>query len=122
LEPVLAPALEYNAQMQRIILRRGMLHALHQRVLLALLANLPDAASITGVLEQLFPGEVPSCLLLDWVEELSSPALRGLSGLSVTKDHLAELRALPLEGREALVLGEIRAAWGESKGLAQLFG
>jgi len=118
---VLAPALEHDARVRRILYRRGMLKARHQRVLLALLANLPDEASITAILHDLFPGQVAGDLLVDWVEELSAPALRGISGLSLSPDRLEALRAGPLDGREAEILAEIRAAWGEPVTAARLF-
>ena len=90
---VLGAALEQQAFVRKILLRRGMLHALHHRVLLALLANVPDPSTVTSVIQQLFPGEDPGALLLTWAEELSGPDLRGASGLSFTADRLAELRA-----------------------------
>ena len=57
-------------------MRRGMIHALEHRTLLALLANLPDAPSVTSVVHQLFPGEDPGALLLTWAEELRGPTWR----------------------------------------------
>jgi hypothetical protein len=118
---VIAPALEQEVHLRRIIARRGMLHELHQRLLLALLANLPDTASITAALHQLFPGQAPSRLLLDWVEELSAPSLRGITGLSIPPARLAELRARPTDGSEQEVLTEVRAAWGEPLTLTGIF-
>jgi hypothetical protein len=118
---VLAPALEQDSRVRRILFRRGMLKARHQRVLLALLANLPDEASITAVLHDLFPGQTPDVLLIDWVEELSAPALRGVSGLSLSPDRLSALRATPVGGGAGAVLAEIRDAWGEPITVSRLF-
>jgi hypothetical protein len=122
LDGVLIPALERQLSVRKILLRRGMLHTLDHRVLLALLANLPDASSITAILQELFPGQAPGDLLLQWAEELSRPDLRGVSGLSFTSDRLEELRSSLQQGGEEHVLAEIRAAWGEPRGLTGLFG
>ena len=110
---LLAPAFAQEVRTRRILTRRGMLHSLHHRTLLALLANLPDAESITATLQQLFPGQEPTALLLDWVEELSAPGVRGVSGLSLSEQRLNELRTQPLDGLESELLTEIRTAWGE---------
>jgi hypothetical protein len=115
---VLGTALEQQAFVRKILMRRGMIHALEHRTLLALLANLPDAPSVTSVVHQLFPGEDPGALLLTWAEELSGPDLAGVSGLSFADGRLAELRASSLEGREQDLLAEIRSRWGEPRGLA----
>jgi hypothetical protein len=120
LNGVLPSALKQEIRVRKILIRRGMLHTLHHRVLLALLANLPDASSITTILQQLFPGQVPGALLLEWVEELSAPDLRGISGLTFPASRLDEFRASPLDGREQELLAEIRAAWGEPKDLTGL--
>jgi hypothetical protein len=118
---VLAPALEQDSRVRRILFRRGMLKARHQRVLLALLANLADEASITAVLHDLFPGQTPGGLLVDWVEELAAPGLRGVSGLSLSSDRLSALRAAPVDGLAGAVLAEIRAEWGEPATATRLF-
>jgi len=117
LADVLGNALEQQVFVRKILMRRGMLHALQHRALLALLANLPDAPSVTSVVHQLFPGEDTGTLLLTWAEELSGPDLRGVSGLSFADGRLAELRASPLEGREQDLLAEIRSKWGEPRGI-----
>ncbi len=115
---VLGSALEQQAFVRRILLRRGMLHELHHRVLLALLANVPDPSAVTSVIQQLFPGEDPGALLLTWAEELSGPGLRGVSGLSFADGRLEELRSSRSGRREADLLSEIRSSWGEPRGLA----
>jgi hypothetical protein len=108
---ILGPVLEREAGVRRILARRGLLDALHQRLFLALLANLPDAPSITTILGRLFPGQPPGALLLDWVEELASPRLRGVSGLRLTPERLAQFRAVPADRREHDLLAEVRDAW-----------
>jgi len=117
LADVLGNALEQQLFVRKILMRRGMLHGLEHRALLALLANLPDASSVTSVVHQLFPGEDPGALLLEWAEELSGPDLRSVSGLSFADGRLAALRASPMEGREEELLAEIRSKWGGPRGL-----
>jgi hypothetical protein len=122
LRPVLAPGLAYDAGVRRILVRRGLLKELHQRLLLALLANLPQAAAVVAVMRELFPGKPPAPLLLDWVEELSSPSLRGVSGLSLTSDRISELRRDVHEGSEIELLSEFRRSWGDPiESLSRLF-
>jgi hypothetical protein len=118
LADVLGAALEQQAFIRKILLRRGMLHALHHRVLLALLANVPDPSTVTSVIQQLFPGEDPGALLLTWAEELSGPELRGVSGLSFADGRLEQLREARSDRREAELLSEIRSHWGEPRGLS----
>jgi hypothetical protein len=113
-------AMAHEVNVRRVLARRGMLHVLHQRVFLALLANLSDSEAITHVLQSLFPDSSPGDLLLDWVAELSSPRLRGVSGLSLAPGRLDQLRAAPVEGREAKLLAEVRTSWGEDKRLAEV--
>jgi hypothetical protein len=74
---------------RRFMLRRGMLHQVHQRLFLALLANLLDREAIDDVLGQLFPQEDPATLLLSWVKELASPRYQGISGLTFDSEALA---------------------------------
>jgi hypothetical protein len=111
LGPVLASAFEQELRVRQILARRGLINVLHQRLLLALLANLPDAESISSVLGQLYPDQTARDLLLDWVTELSTPALRGVSGLSLSAARVAELRSAPADASELEVLTEIHAAW-----------
>jgi hypothetical protein len=119
---VLPSAFEREIDVRKILMRRGMLSTLDHRVLLALLANLPDPSSVVAILRQMFPGQAPGALLLEWVEELSSPDLRAASGLRFPASRLDELRASPLDGREQELLAEVRTAWGQPKDLVRLAG
>ncbi len=123
LDGVLAPALAESAAVQRILLRRGMLRELHQRIFLALMANLREATDTLAVLDQLYAGQETDQLLLDWVAELSGPSLRGISGLNLSRERLEEIRAISGADRQELLLGEVRAAWGDpERSIKQLFG
>jgi hypothetical protein len=102
LSEVLSPAMSQQVAVRKVLLRRGMLRSLHQRVLLALLANLPDS------------------FLLDCVEELAGPGLRGISGLSFSTEKLQELRRYAIPGGERTILTEVRAAWGQPFDPAEL--
>jgi hypothetical protein len=75
-----------------VLRRRTLLHEPHQRTFLALLANLPTRGAIDSVLGQLVPDRPSDEVLMEWIEELSSAKLRGVSGLSLTDDERAELR------------------------------
>jgi hypothetical protein len=86
---------------RRFMLRRGMLRQVHQRLFLALLANLLDRDAIDDVLGQLFPSEDPAALLLSWVKELASPQYQGISGLSLDSEVLA---SPDLDGAHLLAL------------------
>jgi hypothetical protein len=110
---VLPAALSEEAKIRNILVRRSMLHELHQRVFLALLANLPDPRDTAAVVQQLYPARSPGDLLLEWTEELSSPSLRGVSGLSFSTELLAQLRAQGTGGHEGEILEQIREAWGD---------
>jgi hypothetical protein len=91
--PLIGPGLEGEAQQGAVLARRGLLSERHHRTFLALLANLPDEASVHDVLESLYPGCQPERLLLEWIAELSSPRYRGISGLRVGQAQQAAIRA-----------------------------
>ena len=76
-----------------VLRRRTLLHERHQRTFLALLANLPSRTAIESVLGQLAPGRDSDEVLMEWIEELASPELRGVSGLSLSEDDRVALRA-----------------------------
>jgi hypothetical protein len=76
-----------------LIFRRKYVHDPEQRLFLALLMNLPDAASVTSVLKQAFPDEAPAELIADWLEDLSSPTLQGASGLYLDDDAVSRIRS-----------------------------
>jgi hypothetical protein len=75
-----------------LIFRRRFIHDPEHRLFLALLMNLPDAASVTSVLKQAFPDEAPAALIADWLDDLCSPALQGSSGLRLPPETLARIR------------------------------
>lgn len=110
-------------QIRRVLLRRAMLRDVHHRVFLALLANLPDPRATAEVVHQLYPDRPASEVLLDWAEELSNPALKGVSGLRMSPERITELRANPATGRDAELLAEIRKSWGDptAETLGQLY-
>ncbi|MDQ6838177.1 MAG: hypothetical protein M3137_07585 [Actinomycetota bacterium] len=89
---VFAASFAEEARVRRVLGRRGFLRELHQRLVLALVANLPDPRTVLRVIGQLFPGRDAGVLLGDWVAELASPALRGISGVNLSADRQAELR------------------------------
>ena len=95
--PVLAePASAMYQELWRsdtVLRRRTLLHERHQRTFLALLANLPSRSAIESVLGQLAPGRDSDEVLMEWIEELASPQLRGVSGLSLSEDDRVALRA-----------------------------
>jgi hypothetical protein len=89
----MAPTLyEEQWRSDGVLRRRTLLHEPHQRTFLALLANLPARGAIDSVLKQLVPDRPSDEVLMEWIEELSSPQLRGVSGLSLSDDEKAELR------------------------------
>jgi hypothetical protein len=75
-----------------VLRRRTLLHEPHQRTFLALLANLPTRTAIESVVDQIAPERASDDLLMEWIEELASPQLRGVSGLSLSAEERAELR------------------------------
>ncbi|MDQ4145922.1 MAG: hypothetical protein M3198_19680 [Actinomycetota bacterium] len=76
-----------------IIIRRRLVQDAMHRLFLALILNLPDRASVDAILKCMFPAEDPASLLARWVEELNSPALRGISGLRLTNEELSAFRS-----------------------------
>lgn len=113
LESLLPISLQTLDSQRKVLIRRGMLTDLHHRVFLALLANLPDPADTKAVIEQLFPGQEPIDVLIEWVEELTAPQLRSISGLSIRRERLSELRELPSDRGVRDLLQEVRAGWGD---------
>jgi hypothetical protein len=97
-----------SSRIRTLAARRRLLSDPDHRVLLAMALNLPDAASIRTALEQRYPGSDPGDLLATWIEQLASPALRGLSGINMAEADLvrltAELRAGSADGLGALRL------------------
>jgi hypothetical protein len=76
-----------------VLRRRTLLHERHQRTFLALLANLPSRGAIESVLATLAPGRASDEVLMEWIDELASPQLRGVSGLSLSDEDRTALRA-----------------------------
>jgi predicted metal-dependent enzyme (double-stranded beta helix superfamily) len=90
---VIAPMMyEEQWRSEGVLRRRTLLHEPHQRTFLALLANLPSRFAIESVLNQIAPDRASDELLMEWIEELASPQLRGVSGLSLSDDERTELR------------------------------
>lgn len=92
LSGVLSAALAGAAHQQRVLMRRGLLRQQHQRLFLALLANLPDRLSVEAVLEALHPGRLPQEVLWEAIADLASPEVRSVSGLRLTAEQLDALR------------------------------
>ena len=103
-----------------VLKRRTFLHERHQRTFLALLANLPSRAAIESVLGQLAPGRPSDEVLMEWIEELASPELRGISGLSLTDEDRAALRARLSNKSLTDHLGSISTKFGRSSVLDHL--
>jgi predicted metal-dependent enzyme (double-stranded beta helix superfamily) len=111
------PALRGEVRQGNVLARRGLLSQRHHRTFLALLANLPDSASVSTVLESLYPGCQPERLVLEWVLELASPQFRGISGLRLTDAQRAAVQER-LAGDAPLadidlrdILGDVAAGW-----------
>jgi hypothetical protein len=85
------PSFEETDRQAKILSRRTLLDEPHQRLLLALLANLPDRASIAAIVEAVYPGANPNELLADWVAELATPRYRSVSGLRLDPSELRTL-------------------------------
>jgi len=94
---LLEPALQAEVKQAKVLARRKLLGERHHRTLLALLANLPDEASVRAVIQALYPDQEPSRLVLEWVAELSSPAYRRVSGLVLSEAQKAAVQGF-LEG------------------------
>jgi hypothetical protein len=85
------PSFEETDRQAKILSRRTLLDEPHHRLLLALLANLPDRASIAAMVEAVYPGADPNELLADWVAELATPQYRSVSGLHLDPSELRTL-------------------------------
>jgi hypothetical protein len=93
LGPYLEPSFEHETQQANVIARRVLLTERHHRTFLALIANLPDRSALASVMAQLVPDAQPERLLLEWVSELASPRYRSVSGLRLTQEQQAQIRA-----------------------------
>ncbi len=120
-EELLPPMYAEQVRRGRLLARRGLLRESRHRLFLALIVNLPDRASIHRAMEQLFPGQDPSKLIADLVEELASPEYRGISGLSLGADELAMLTSQLREGDADDALGAVSAQWKPPSLLETLF-
>jgi len=87
----LLPALRDELVQRNVLLRRGLLHGPHQRLFLALLANLPDQTAMSRVVASLYPDREPGFVVLDWIAELASSDFRSVSGLRLTDEQLRAL-------------------------------
>lgn len=93
IEPYLQASFEVETQQANVMNRRGMLTERHHRTFLALVANLLDRSTLESVMADLYPEAEPERLMLEWVAELSSPRYRSISGLRLTEEQQAEVRA-----------------------------
>lgn len=93
LDGTLPPALDELARRFELVGRRRLIDDPGQRLFLALLLNLPDQASMTGLLAAAFPAESPHALLRGWLTALASPELRGASGFRFSDAQLEQLVA-----------------------------
>lgn len=75
-----------------LLAHRRMLHDPRHRLLLAVVVTLPDRPTRAKILAAFFPDHDPGQLLGELIGELSSPALRGQSGLVLAESDLAALR------------------------------
>ena len=118
----LIPAMyEEDLRRGRLLARRGMMQQAHHRLLLALIVNLPHREAIEIAIRQAYPGSDPDLLLLTWLEELSSPEYRGVSGLGLTVDQLDLLRRRLIGGGLQDALGEVASQWNPPPLLEKLF-
>ena len=114
---LLGPALQAEIQQANVLARRGLLSQRRHRTFLALLANLPDRTSVSTVLESLYPGCQPERLVLEWVSELASSQLRGISGLRLTDAQRAAVQErLSNDGPAGdidlrAILGDVATGW-----------
>ena len=114
---LLAPALRAEVGQGNVLALRGLSIQRHHRTFLALLANLPDRASVSTVLESLYPGCQPERLVLEWVLQLASSQYRGISGLRLTEAQQAAVQDRlagdgPLSDTDLRVtLGDVATAW-----------
>jgi hypothetical protein len=105
---ILRPAFDEQRRLYYLIARRRFLHDAGHRLFLALLLNLPDRASVDAILRQRFPDRDPAEMLAGWLEELSAPDLRGVSGLQLDDATRGRLRGLLAGGEMAPVADEVR--------------
>jgi hypothetical protein len=98
-----------------LVLRRRMLHEPRHRLFLAVLMNLHDDASRVSVLQSLFSNRDPLAVVAEILLELSSPELRGVSGLNLTPAAQHELQAALQAGDCTRVLDQVRSTMQEHR-------
>jgi hypothetical protein len=118
---LLPPMYAEQVRRGRLLARRGLLRESRHRLFLALIVNLPDRASIHLAMEQLFPGQDASKLIVELVQELASPEYRGISGLSLGADELAVLTSQLHEAGTGEALDAVAAQWKPPSLLETLF-
>lgn len=118
---LLPPMYTEEIRRGRLLARRGMLRESRHRLFLALIVNLPGRSSIHDVMGQIFPGKDSSQLIADLVEELASPEYRGISGLSLSADELAQLKCQLLTDGGTDLLGGVATRWKPPSLLESLF-
>ncbi|MGD0391391.1 MAG: hypothetical protein ABSC41_01980 [Acidimicrobiales bacterium] len=119
---LLGPVFAEEVRRGRLLARRGMLRESRHRLFLALIINLPDRRSIHKAMQQRYPGQDPDLLIAGWVEELSSPQYRGISGLILGSDELERLKAHILAGETDPALGALASEWRPPPVVENLFG
>lgn len=81
-------ALSERRRQFAVMNRRRMVKSPEHRLLLALILNLPDWATIRNAVSQIVPGVAPEAAVAQWLTELASEELRGASGLHLSEPEL----------------------------------
>jgi hypothetical protein len=121
LSEIIGPVYAEDQRRWRLLARRSMLRESHHRMFLALIVNLPDRASIHSAVAQLFPDMDPDQVVMDWVQELSGPEFRGVSGLRMGADDLALLRTQLSDGQTDDALDVVASRWKPPMMIEKLF-
>jgi hypothetical protein len=118
---LLGPVYGEELRRGRLLARRSLLPETHHRLFLALIVNLPDRRSIHTAVGQAFPDEDPDTLILQWINELASPANRGISGLVMKADDLDIVKNQLLHSGTSDALGVLASRWQPPPLLEKLF-
>ena len=109
--PVLEAMLDDHGRRKRIMQRRSMLDQQPHRLLMALVVNLPGGSAVQSAVEQIFPGEDSAQKVICLIEEMASPAYRGVSGLKVGPAELDTVRSLIRQNHMGEALRELGPEW-----------
>jgi hypothetical protein len=121
LEGILPPMYAEELRRARLLARRGMLRESRHRFFLALIVNLPDRRSIEKSIGEYFPEEEPAPFMVDLIEELASPELRGISGLDLKREEIDAMRSSVSGESLSETLGAVAHQWHPPKLLEHLF-